>query len=463
MEHKPFSIQEQLRTACRTWAALLAIAGNSAQALDFAGGTGEPNDPYQIATAAHLVALGNDPNLWDKHFILTRDLDMKDIDPNAMHPIGGRGRHAFRGVFDGRGHAVVNLHMWRTDDFWVGLFKEIQENSASSHPFATGHIRNLHLRSVDVRGARVVGALVGEFGSGLITNCSVTGSVTGKNSVGGLVGWGHGELTRCRAAVDVRGDVAVGGLIGDMWGATVQCSSSGSVHGRANVGGLIGSNAFAFFSGSTTEGSRPDVSAFKAKTMQCGSCSSVTGIEGTGGLIGVAFGAGAVEDCYALGPVDGTTRVGGLIGVATGCCVVRCFSAGYIKGKVHTGGLIGENEPVENAERLVRYPPCQFIVEEIRDASSSRDGWKWLLVYRPAILSCFWDGDASGTARGLGSGADAQGGLTRLTTAEMRTAAPFTNFGWDFESVWTIEQGEPYPRLRWEPDPAKRLTVSRPE
>jgi hypothetical protein len=45
----------------------------------YSGGTGEPNDPYQIATAADLIALANEPNDYDKHFILTTDID---LDPN---------------------------------------------------------------------------------------------------------------------------------------------------------------------------------------------------------------------------------------------------------------------------------------------------------------------------------------------------------------------------------------------
>ena len=35
----------------------------------FAGGTGEPNDPYQIATADQLISIGSDPNLLDKHYL----------------------------------------------------------------------------------------------------------------------------------------------------------------------------------------------------------------------------------------------------------------------------------------------------------------------------------------------------------------------------------------------------------
>ena len=69
----------------------------------YSGGTGEPNDPYQIATAADLIALGETPADYDKHFILTADID---LDPNLP------GRKVFdkavigtfTGVFDGNGH-----------------------------------------------------------------------------------------------------------------------------------------------------------------------------------------------------------------------------------------------------------------------------------------------------------------------------------------------------------------------
>jgi hypothetical protein len=50
-----------------------------ADTAKYSGGTGEPNDPYQIATAADLIALGEDPNDYGKHFILMADID---LDPN---------------------------------------------------------------------------------------------------------------------------------------------------------------------------------------------------------------------------------------------------------------------------------------------------------------------------------------------------------------------------------------------
>jgi len=42
----------------------------------YSGGTGEPNDPYQIATAEDLMLLGDSPEDYDKHFILTADIDL---------------------------------------------------------------------------------------------------------------------------------------------------------------------------------------------------------------------------------------------------------------------------------------------------------------------------------------------------------------------------------------------------
>ena len=58
---------------------IVSGSGGVAMALPFAGGTGEPNDPYQIATAEQLIAIGLDPNLLSRNFVLVADID---LDPN---------------------------------------------------------------------------------------------------------------------------------------------------------------------------------------------------------------------------------------------------------------------------------------------------------------------------------------------------------------------------------------------
>ena len=42
----------------------------------YTGGAGTAADPYQIATAQDLIDLGETPEDYDKHFILTSDIDL---------------------------------------------------------------------------------------------------------------------------------------------------------------------------------------------------------------------------------------------------------------------------------------------------------------------------------------------------------------------------------------------------
>jgi hypothetical protein len=79
----------------------------------YSGGTGEPNDPYKIATAEDLMLLGETPVDYDRHFILTADIDLDPnlpgrklfdkavIAPDINDVMGGFQGTAFNGVFDG--------------------------------------------------------------------------------------------------------------------------------------------------------------------------------------------------------------------------------------------------------------------------------------------------------------------------------------------------------------------------
>ena len=103
----------------------------------YSGGTGEPNDPYQIATAADLIALGETPEDYDKHVILTADID---LDPNLpgrkvfdkaviapdINETNERRRFdgtPFTGIFDGDGHTISHLTIMGVD--YLGMFGEL--------------------------------------------------------------------------------------------------------------------------------------------------------------------------------------------------------------------------------------------------------------------------------------------------------------------------------------------------
>ena len=65
----------QILVACT----ILSMGRPAIRAAEFAGGKGEPNDPYLIATAEQLIAIGSDSSLLSKHFLMVHDVD---LDPN---------------------------------------------------------------------------------------------------------------------------------------------------------------------------------------------------------------------------------------------------------------------------------------------------------------------------------------------------------------------------------------------
>ncbi len=201
------------------WALALCHA---AYAVEFAGGTGEPNDPYQIATAEQLIAMGEDPTLYDRHFLLILDID---LDPNLPgrkvfdraviapdHVSTNAWRFdgkPFTGVFDGGGHTIKNLKIVGED--YLGLFGQLGLETSFD---MSAVIRNL-----------------------TVINVQITAS---GDSVGGLVGRAVGVLSDCHSMATVKGHWDVGGLAGSKWGIMKNCSSEGIVAGEDGVGGLLG-------------------------------------------------------------------------------------------------------------------------------------------------------------------------------------------------------------------------------
>ena len=223
----------------------------------YSGGTGEPNDPYQIATAADLIALGETPEDYDKHFILTADIDLgpnlpgrKVFDRAVIAPDVNDGEDWFQGtpffgVFDGDGHTISHATITGVD--YLGLFGRL---GSYQHRGVEGvEVRDLGVVNVNIVGSgERVGGLVAEVSYGSITGCFSSGSVSASGSAlsgggGGLVGKNLGRVANCYSTCSVVRDNTVGGLVGSNGRGSVEyCYSIGRVTGNSMVGGLIGSN-----------------------------------------------------------------------------------------------------------------------------------------------------------------------------------------------------------------------------
>jgi len=222
------------------FAIVISLVAGAAQGK-YSSGTGEPNDPYRIATAEDLNDIGNNQEDWDKHFILVNDVNLAEYTSTQFNMIGEYGM-PFTGVFDGNDHEIYNFTwVFGVSDYldFVGMFRCVGPG---------GQIKNLKMENVNINAQRNnVGGLVGFNEGSMINNCYSSGSIIGSGQVGGLVGLsGYGIITNCYSTGSVGGNSTLGGLVGYRYYGTVSnCYASGSVSGGYwYVGGLVGYDYF---------------------------------------------------------------------------------------------------------------------------------------------------------------------------------------------------------------------------
>jgi len=286
----------------RTWRTILLAITISLFSFPahakYSGGTGEPNTPYQIATTEDLMLLGESPEDYDKHFILTADIDLdpnlpgrKVFDRAVIAPdVNDATKHYFEGtpftgVFDGNRHMISHLTIEGVS--FLGLFGQLGSGAK---------IANLGLEAVEINGTDdCVGGLVGH-NDGSITASYSTGVVSGGQCVGGLVGWNmDGSIAASYSTGVVSGGQYVGGLVGwNVDGSIIASNSTGKAAGDRSVGGLVGWNT------------------------------------------------GSVGMSYSAGTVSGGHYVGGLVGRNWGN-ITTSYSTGTVTGNTHVGGLVGDN------------------------------------------------------------------------------------------------------------------------
>ncbi len=447
----------------------------------FAGGTGTPDDPYQIATAEELVSIGSDPNLLTKHFVLLNDID---LDPNlpggriftkaVIAPTAG-GKAVFwsgapfTGSLDGRGHRVCHLIIRAGGAGYLGLFGGLGKQAAvrdlgmvdanigegywgcgALAGMNEGRIRRCYARS-RVSGVSFVGALVGSHSNADIIDCWAEGEVTAQDSVGGLVGenW-DGTILNSHASSRVISrwtfnEGQIGGLVGKNSGAIVNCYATGNVSAltpRQVGGGLVGANW--------------------GSVVNCHATGNISAPRGMhlGGLVGEN--TGFIVHSYATGNVSGGTStygtrdgkpagsedLGGLVGWNWDGHIYACYASGDVsggEGSTQLGGLVGSHSPWGDV--VDSYCVGRVWAGENSTAIGGLAGRGW-----GQIRASFWDTEASGLTQSAGG--------SGLTTAQMQNAATFLAAGWDWVGEqahgtvdpWFIPEGGGYPMLTFQSD-----------
>ena len=237
------------------------------------GYTIESDGSYTVTSADGLMNVAELVNGGKTDINITLDKNI-DLTGKGWTPIGTSFDNSYKGTFDGGGHTITGLTVTTNDQF-VGLFGYLNR---------AGMVKNVVMEGIQITSNHMFGCTGGVVGYswGTIENCSVSGSVSGTDCVGGVVGSQKaGSIIGCSSSATVKGKHYVGGVAGEKWGTMTACYATGNV------------------------------------TLEIGSPKNLSG----GGVVGLNGGS-RVLACYATGNVTST---------------------GSSTGNVHIGGLFGDS------------------------------------------------------------------------------------------------------------------------
>ncbi len=373
-------------------------------------GDGTEENPYLIKTEQQLKGIKY--ILDGVHYKLANDITLTE----NFEPLGNE-TYPFKSTFDGDNHTISNLNI-ESDEQYVGMFGYVN----------SGTIKNLTLENVEINTTNSlnVGSLAGYVtGINTIDNVSISGTSnieyqytntgTSLKCIGGLVGYIYnGSTSNLTTVINSN--------------STANISATNSV-GNIEVGGLIG-------------GIINKVTIENSYAIGKVLVTSTSGKVDAGGLVGYCNNKdyGTIKTSYATGNVSAkgsNVYIGGLIG--TGGTITNAFAIGNVSASaseyLYIGGLIGKanSSTISNT----------YAVGKVTALSSTNRYVGGLTGLTGTVTDSYWspkttkqETSAAGTAKTIQE-------LLHQTTYE----------NWDFDAVWTIDEGTSLAYLKDLPKP----------
>ena len=205
-------------------------------------GSGTEFSPYIIATAKDLEYLffclsGDDTDGAGIYFQQIEDISWSSggLEKRAL------GSESFAGKYDGGGNSISHMSYigsGNENDSYIGMFSRL---------FNGAVIKNLIIDDISIQdGYNYIGAVTGYVnGDVSLENVTVSGSVGGHSSIGGLIGCAIDPavltVKECKLNIRVDGDFNIGGIIGDSYRADVTILNTTTV---GNDGSSLFSDRF---------------------------------------------------------------------------------------------------------------------------------------------------------------------------------------------------------------------------
>jgi len=399
-------------------------------------GTGIQTEPYLVKTYSdlkHIYAGG--------YYKLVNDIDLaRDIAEGALsegwQPISVSADAVIN--IDGDNHTISNLFVSREDDF-TGLFASLTGAT----------IKNLIIKTASgksVCGIDNVGILAGRLNNCTIENVSLYGKVSGKYNVGGLTGQLNGGSIRNINvfASSVIGKNRIGGIAGTSSAETTLCKFKGDIIDNVEDNdGIV--NGTIVYAGGLFAVSEGDINQSTSE----GQISIARKDSKAGGFVGDNY--ATISNSFSTISVECDMYSAG-IAADNHANIFNCYASGNIttlntSAKTFACGLVGYND---GADAMISN--CAAMNEYIVSHSDVGNVFRVIGGFKngsvaPQLNNYALDNmllSVNGISRKVND--DIMNG-TAKTLQELQQRVTYTTLGWDFETIWEIDEGTSYPYL----------------
>ena len=258
------------------------------------------------------------------HYALRYSIDLTG---SNQTPIGNTQDNAFKGKFDGLDNSIFGLRIDNSDNKYAatGLFGFTDGAIMGNVTLIAGN------DGVSIQGGdNDTGAFIGHAVNTTVKGVNSTLKVSGKNNVGGIIGYAKDDTGRTYSFADASGSVQPDSRSSELSNLT----NTGNVSGFSNVGGLVG-----YMNGGKLSNDEENRVQYKGSY----NLGKITGIgndsHNIGGMIGRAENAtvgGTKNTLINYNTVEGGYNVGGIVGSVENTTVANASNEGVVKANGFT-------------------------------------------------------------------------------------------------------------------------------
>lgn len=250
-----------------------------------------------------------------------------DLTGSDQTPIGNTKNNAFKGKFDGLDNSIFGLRIDNSDNKYAatGLFGFTDGAIMGNVTLIAGN------DGVSIQGGDTdTGAFIGHAVNTTVKGVNSTLKVSGKNNVGGIIGYAENNPLLTYNFADASGSVQPDSRSSELSNLT----NTGNVSGFSNVGGLVG-----YMEGGKLSNDEENRVQYKGSY----NLGKITGIDNgsnnIGGMIGKAENAtvgGTKNTLINYNTVEGGYNVGGIVGSISNTTVANASNEGVVKANGYT-------------------------------------------------------------------------------------------------------------------------------